>query len=259
VLQERGVDWFRFELGRRLGAQLQPTRSFQFDRQGDALGWHQQYDGNYFLGIYVEAGRVKDTPQCRLKTGLREAVQQFQPEVRLTPSQNILLTNIQPGDWEKVASLLAAHAIAVERPGKPIRRSAMACPALPTCGQALAESERALPEILTRLEQLLEEVGLAQEPVILRMTGCPNGCDRPLMGEIGLVGKVPGKYNLYLGGSCGGARLNRLFRQSVSLDHVVSELRPVLQRFSGERLPGERFGDYCHRAVLAEGAPQTTS
>ncbi len=250
VLQERGVEWFRAELEKRLGARLEPPRPFYFDRRGDLLGWHRQYDGNYFLGIHVEAGRIKNSPPRRLKTALREVIEQFRPQMRLTPSQNLLLTQIEARDREPLSNLLLRHGVVIDAQGTPVRRMAMACPALPTCGRALAESERALPEVLTRVERLLAEAGLCDEEIILRMTGCPNGCDRPLMAEIGLVGKAPGKYHLYLGGSHAGTCLGRVFRESVTIDQVAAELSPVFQRFARERLPEERFGDFCTRTVL---------
>ncbi|HYT59266.1 MAG TPA: NADPH-dependent assimilatory sulfite reductase hemoprotein subunit [Haliangiales bacterium] len=254
VLAERGVDWCRAEVEQRAGARLEPPRPFQFTRQGDLLGWHRQSNGNYFLGLFVENGRIKDADGYRLKTGLRKATEQFQPEVRLTPSQNILLVNVRPDQRDAVARVLGEHGVSVENPFTPTRLASMACPALPTCGLSLAESERVMPDILTRIEQLLAEVGLKDQEIVVRMTGCPNGCARPYMAEIGFVGKAPGKYQVYLGGNEASTRLNRLYKESVKLQDITGELRPLLTRFARERAPGERFGDWCDRTVLKEPA-----
>jgi sulfite reductase (NADPH) hemoprotein beta-component len=250
LLQERGVEWFRNQLNERLGFQLQPSRPFQFSRQGDLLGWHRQFDGNYFLGLYVEIGRIKDTDGVQLKTALKKVAEQFSREIRLTPSQNLLLVDVRPADREPITNLLAEHGVPVENQASGIRRAAMACPSLPTCGRALAEAERMFPELLSRIEHLLAEVGLKSEEIIVRLAGCPNGCDRSVLAEIGLVGKAPGKYHLYLGGNQASTRLNRLFKESVKTENLESELRPLFLRFAREREGGERFGDFCQRAVL---------
>lgn len=184
LLAERGVDWFREELSRRLPLVLEPARPYQFSRQGDLYGWHKQLDDNYFLGLFVQSGRIHDAEGYKLKAGLRAVVERFQPELRLTPSQNILLVNIKPGNKEAITRCLADHGIAVENQASPVRLSSMACPALPTCGLALAESERVMPNVLARMETLLAGAGLANEQIIFRMTGCPNGCARPLMAEL---------------------------------------------------------------------------
>jgi sulfite reductase (NADPH) hemoprotein beta-component len=252
VIEERGVPWFREELERRLGFKLPPARPFQFTNQGDLYGWCPQFDGKYFLGLFVENGRIKDAGDYRLKTGLRRVVEQFKPDLRLTPSQNILLINVKPEDRDGITRMLAEHGVPVQNQGSVIRRASIACPALPTCGLALAESERAMPDILTRLEQLLAEVGLEGEEIIIRMTGCPNGCARPFTAEMALVGKAPGKYQLYLGGNQPGTQLASLYKESVKTEELVNEMRPLFSRFARERSGGERFGDFCRRVVLPE-------
>ena len=251
IIEERGVDWFRAELARRAGISLAPARPFEFTAQGDRLGWGQQLDGNWFLGLFVENGRVRDAEGYRLKTGLREVAQRFQPEVRLTPSQNLLLTNIRPESRAGIEALLGEHGVAARSSLSRTRLASMACPALPTCGLALAESERVLPDLLTGIEGLLAEFGLGGEEIIVRMTGCPNGCARPYLAEIGLVGKAPNRYQIYLGGNEGSTRLNHLYKESVKGEDLVPELRPLMARFVTERHAGERFGDFCQRAVLA--------
>jgi sulfite reductase (NADPH) hemoprotein beta-component len=252
VLAERGADWCRQEVNQRAGIKLEPPRPFTFTRQGDLLGWHRQTNGNYFLGLFVENGRIKDANGCQLKTGLRKVVEQFQPEVRLTASQNILLVNVRPDQRDGLARVLEEHGVSGEDAFSPTRRASMACPALPTCGLSLAESERVMPDLLTRLEQLLAEVGLKDEEIVVRMTGCPNGCARPYVAEIGFVGKAPGKYQIYLGGNESSTRLNRLYKESVKMEDITNELRPLLTRFAGERAAGERFGDWCERNLWKE-------
>lgn len=255
VLAERGVDWCRAEVEQRAGIKLQPARPFHFTRQGDLLGWHQQTNGNCFLGLFVENGRIKDVAGYRLKTGLRKVLEQFKPEVRLTASQNILLVNVRPEQRESISRQLQEHGVSTDNPFTPTRLAAMACPALPTCGLALAESERFLPDLLTRIEHLLDEIGLGQEEIIIRMTGCPNGCARPYTAEIAFVGKSPGKYQVYFGGNEASTRLNRVYKESVKTEEIIPELRTVLTRYIGERVPGERFGDWCSRVLWKEMAP----
>ena len=252
VLEEKGADWFRGEVEQRMGFKFQPARPFKFTKQGDVFGWQKQLDGNHFLGLYVEAGRIKDTEQAKLKSALKQIVEQFRTEIRLTPSQNLLLVNVKPSERDGINQILAAHGVATENQATVIRRASMACPALPTCGLALAESERFLPDLLTRIEQLLAEVGLKDEELIVRMTGCPNGCARSSMAELGFIGKAPGKYQIYVGGNESSTRLNRLYKETIKTEDIVNELRPTFQRFKMERLPGERFGDFAARVLWEE-------
>jgi len=254
VIAERGVAWFREEMQRRLGFKFRPARPFEFTRQGDLYGWQEQFDGRYFLGLFVQNGRIKDEGSWQMKSGLRRVVEEFGPELRLTPSQNILLVNIEGQNRGAITKILAEHGVAVEKQGTVITRASIACPALPTCGLALAESERAMPDVLKRIEQLLAETGLKDEEIIIRMTGCPNGCARPLMAEMAFVGRAPGKYQVYLGGNTASTRLGRLYKESVRNEDIVSELRPLLERFAKERQGGERFGDYAERVLLKEAA-----
>lgn len=258
VLAERGVEWFRAEVETRAGIKLEPARPFQFTKQGDLLGWHQQTNGNFFLGLFVENGRIQDANGYQLKTGLRRVIEKFQPEVRLTASQNILLVNIRPEHRADIKQLLSEHGVSVHNPFSRTRLASMACPALPTCGLALAESERYLPDVLTRVEGLLGELGLKDEELIVRMTGCPNGCARPYMAEIAFVGKAPNKYQIYFGGNESSTRLNRLYKDSVKGDDIINELRTVLARFVKERSAGERFGDFCERTIWKEQAAGAT-
>jgi sulfite reductase (NADPH) hemoprotein beta-component len=249
VLAERGVDWCRQEVEQRAGMRLAPARPFQFTQQGDLLGWHGQNNGDYFLGLFVQNGRISDVDACQLKAALRRVIEQFQPEVRLTPSQNILLVNVKSEQRAGIDQLLLERGVSVENPFTPTRLASMACPALPTCGLALAESERALPDLLTRIEALQTELGLQDQEITVRMTGCPNGCARPYTAEIAFVGKAPNKYQIYLGGNAANTRLNRLHKDSVKGEELIPELRQVLSRYVKERKPGERFGDFAARVL----------
>jgi sulfite reductase (NADPH) hemoprotein beta-component len=252
VLEERGVDWFRLEVENRAGCKLGPAREFHFTKQGDLLGWHKQTNGNYFLGLFVENGRIRDAGDYRLKTGLRQVIERFLPEVRLTASQNLLLVGIMPEQRAEIDRVLNEHGVSSTNPFSPTRLASMACPALPTCGLALAESERMMPEFLTRIEGLLTELGMERAEITVRMTGCPNGCARPYMAEIAFVGKAPNKYQIYLGGNEASTRLNRLYKDAIKTDDLLNELRLVLRRYLSEKLTAERFGDFCARVIWNE-------
>ena len=255
VIADRGEAWFRQELQSRLGFQLEDPKPFHFDRQGDFFGWGPQSDGRIFLGLFVETGRIQDKPGHQMRTALRRVIAEFQPEVRFTPGNNALLTNLPASSRAAITAVFAAHGIDVERQGSALRRSSMACVSMPTCGLALAEAERRLPALITDIEGLLEETGLAGEEIVVRMTGCPNGCARPYMAEIGLVGKAPGRYQVWLGGNQASVRLNRLYLESARDEELVPLLRQLLGRFAAERAAGERFGDWCARVLWNEPAP----
>lgn len=251
IIHERGVAWFKAELEERSGIKLQPARQFSFTHQGDLLGWHRQSDGRYFLGLFIENGRIADRPGYALRSGLRETIGAFKPQVRLTAAQNILLVNVEEKDIQGIEQKLSGFGVSPSNPFSRTRKASMACPALPTCGLALAESERLLPDILTQVELLLSELRLQDEEIIVRMTGCPNGCARPYTAELALVGKAPGKYQIYLGGNESGTRMNRLYKDSVKIEDLVNELRPLFLKFFQERQPGERFGDFCARVFAS--------
>lgn len=254
VLEERGVAWFRAELETRLGFPIADAKPFEFTQQGDTFGWGTATDGSRYLGLYVESGRVKDQPNFRLKSALVEIARRFGPEFRITPSQNLILANLRANDEAAVTAVLAAHGIPVTRQASALLRNAMACPALPTCGLALAESERYLPRLIGEIERVMAEVGLPDQEIIIRMTGCPNGCARPYLAEIGFVGKGPGRYQVYLGGNESCTRLNRLYKDTVKEPEMVAELRSLLVRYQAERLGGERFGDWVARVLWNETA-----
>lgn len=253
VVAERGVDWTRAEFEKRAGFKLEPPRPFRFTTMGDLYGWHRAVDGSWFLTLYVETGRVKDVEGRRLKTALREVAEKFPSlEFRLTPNQNVILAAVAEADQPAINALLAAHGVRTENQTSVLRAAAMACPALPTCGLALAESERMFPGLLDRLEKLCAEVGLEGEEIIIRSTGCPNGCARPYMAELALVGKAPGRYQIWVGGNVAGTRLNRVWKETVKESDLEAELRPLLARYAQERPVGERFGDWAARVLWPE-------
>ena len=253
VVAERGVDFIRAEIKQRAGIQLEPARAYTFTTMSDRYGWHRAVDGTGFLGLFVASGRVKDVPGHAQKTALRQVAEQFPNlEFRLSPNHNVILAKVAEADKPGITALLASHGVKVEDQARVLSAAALACPSLPTCGLALAESERYLPGLLDRLETLCAEVGLGGEEIIIRTTGCPNGCARPYTAEIALVGKAPGRYQVCLGGNAAGTRLNRVWKEVVKDADMETELRPVLARFARERTPGERFGDWCDRVLLME-------
>ncbi|HLJ82044.1 MAG TPA: NADPH-dependent assimilatory sulfite reductase hemoprotein subunit, partial [Ktedonobacterales bacterium] len=217
----------------------------------DHLGWHQQPDGHWFLGLHVLNGRIADTPRARLRSGLRAAVKRFQPGVHLTTLQNILLTGLAASQRAPLEKVLARYGIATDPESIGVVRDALACPALPTCGLALAEAERALPAVVDQIQADLNDLGLNSERISIRMTGCPNGCARPYMGDIGIVGRSKDLYNISVGGDWSSTRMNELYAASVRLDEIAATIRPLLMLWRDGRSPGEAFGDFCARIGIA--------
>lgn len=254
TLDDRGMDWFKAELEQRLGWPLAPVRPFRFEHTGDEPGWVQDDQGQWHLTLGVLSGRLRDTPEVAWLTGLRKIAKLHRGGFRLTANQNLIIAKIDESDKRAVAKLLKQHRIPDATRWSGLRRNALSCVAFPTCGLAMAESERWLPTLLARLEPVLKKVKLEKEAVTLRVTGCPNGCARPFLGEIGLVGKAPGRYNLYLGGAFDASRLNRLYRDGVTEDEIVQILTPIIERYARERDRGERFGDFVVRSGYLEAA-----
>ncbi|MFA5901608.1 MAG: sulfite reductase, partial [Hyphomicrobium sp.] len=248
TLEDRGVDNFRAEVEKRLGYKLGEARPFEFTSTGDVIGWEQGADKKWHLTLFVENGRIKDLPGWTLRTALREIAEIHPGGFLVTANQNVIISNITAKAKPKVEALLKEHGIAVGADLSGLRRSSMACVALPTCGLALAESERFLPELLTALEETLERAGLRDDEIVIRMTGCPNGCARPYLAEIGLVGRGPGLYNLYLGAAFNGDRLNKLYAEDIDKARIVRLLEPMFDRYAKEREEGEHFGDFVIRA-----------
>jgi sulfite reductase (NADPH) hemoprotein beta-component len=259
VLEERGVAWFTAELERRLGFALEPARPFAFEHNGDRFGWLEGHDGKWHLTLYLDSGRVADRPGATHLTGLREIARVHTGDFRLTANQNLIIANVPPQAREAIDALVARHGLDGFQRASPLRRNALACVALPTCGLAMAEAERYLPAFVEKLEARLVAHGLGDANLLLRITGCPNGCARPYLAEVGLVGKAPGRYNLHLGGDVRGQRLNRLYRENIDEEGILAALEPLLAEYARERKPGEGFGDYLVRAghVPAAAKPVT--
>ena len=252
TLDRRGLDAFKAELELRLGAALEPAREFRFEHNGDRYGWIQGHAGRWHLTLQVESGRLLDRPGQAWLSGMRELAGVHTGDIRLTCNQNLIIANVEAGDRELIDDIVARHGMDGYRKHSAIRQHAIACVALPTCGLAMAESERYLPQLLPKLEALLDRHGLIDSPILLRLSGCPNGCSRPYLGEIALVGRGPGRYDLRLGADSRGGRLNQVYRENVDEAAILDALDPLFARYAVERDAGEGFGDFLRRqAILA--------
>jgi sulfite reductase (NADPH) hemoprotein beta-component len=247
TIEDRGLEAFRTEVERRAGVKFKPARPYAFTSMGDRYGWSDGDDGRAHLTVFVENGRVRDAgPGAHQLSALRRIAELGVGDIRLTPNQNITVANIPTELRDEVAHIAAANGLLTPNSG--LRRNSMACVALPTCGLALAESERYLPELIGALDERLAAHGLSADDIVIRMTGCPNGCARPYLAEIGLVGKGPGRYNLYLGAAFDGTRLSKLYAEDLDHDGIVTTLDPVFAAYAKERQPDERFGEFTIRA-----------
>lgn len=243
-----GLDVFKAELENRLGYKLQPLKPYKFESNGDAYGWSENYNGNLNLTLFIEGGRVKDTPQYKLKTALHKVAMLGIGDFRLTGNQNVMICNIPPNKKAKVQDILSEHGVMRETyKHTALRLSSMACVALNTCTLAFAEAERYLPRLIDKLDTLVRMNGLDNKEIVIRMTGCPNGCGRPYLGEIGLIGKAVGRYNLYLGASHSGERLNKLYKEMLNEEEIIAELKPIIEDYAKNRESGEHFGDFTIR------------
>jgi sulfite reductase (ferredoxin) len=247
LIHDWGLARFKEKVEEYFGDSLAPPRPVGIHGFNDGMGWHEQGDGLLFYGLNIENGRIKDTDSMRLKTALREICTTMRPPLRLTPHQSIIFCDIAPTDRERLEEILRRHGVPRSEDISSVRRWAMACPAMPTCGLAVAESERVLPSLVNQLEAELRQLGLENEVFTTRMTGCPNGCARPYNSDIGLVGKTKDKYTIFLGGRVLGDRLNFIYKDLVPTDRVVPTLVSVFCLFQEGRLDGETFGDFCHR------------
>ena len=249
LIHDRGIEWFREQVEASSGIDLQPPRSVEWTRFDDLLGWHEQGDGGWFYGLRVMNGRVIDGDDGRYRSALR-AIAGLGIALRITPNQNVYFLDVRSNRRPVVDSILADHGIAPADTVRGVRRLAMACPALPTCGLAVAEAERALPGVLDALQEVFDEVGLGDATPTIRMTGCPNGCARPYVAEIGLVGDAVDRYQVWLGGDSSGTRLATPVAERVYKADLPGLLRPLLERYRDERLGGEALGDFLTRAGI---------
>lgn len=255
TIDDKGLDWVKAEIEARLGAPLEPARPFRFESNGDVYGWRERPDGRFNCTLFVESGRLSNRPGRSWLDGMRAIAEVHRGTIRVTPNQNLIVAGVAGEDRPAIEALLAEHGLAGGGESA-IRRNSIACVALPTCGLAMAEAERYLPGILTRIEAILAGHNLAGEPITFRISGCPNGCSRPYVAEIALTGRAPGKYNLYLGGGFHGERLNRMVRENVGEAEILNVLEDLLGRYAAERQPGERLGDFAERVSYLASASQ---
>lgn len=248
TIDDRGLQWFVDELHERLGWQLQSARPFHFDHNGDRYGWVKGSNGKSHLTLFIQNGRIMDDGDYQLMTGLREIAKIHDGDFRLTANQNLIIGNVSSRKKKKIEELIERHQLTAGAHYSALRRNSMACVSLPTCGMAMAEAERYLPDLIDKIEPILEEAGLRDEDIVIRMTGCPNGCARPALAEISFIGKAPGKYNMYLGGSFTGHRLNKLYKENIGEEEILNSLRPMVNQYAKERIAGEHFGDFVIRA-----------
>jgi len=250
TIDDRGIGWFKNEIERRLGYKIDEAHPFEFESNGDTYGWVKTEDGKSQLTIFVENGRVLDKPDYLLRTGLREIAKVHKGDMRLSSNQNIIIAGVDSEGKIMIDALIEKYGISEKQKRSAARLNSMACVALPTCSLSLAESERYLPSLMDEIEEILDEVGLSQDAITIRMTGCPNGCARPYFADIAFVGRSPGKYNSHLGGGFTGNRIGGIWKRSVKNDEIAGLLRPVLSRYATERQVGESFGDFVIRVGI---------
>jgi sulfite reductase (ferredoxin) len=250
VIAEKGEEWARERLAADLGKPLSPCRPMPQFEVPDHLDWHEQGDGNWFFGLPVASGRIVDDERSQVRTALREIVQRYRCNPILMPSQDVILSDIRPQDRNAITALLREHGVRLAEDMIPAERWALACPALPSCGLALTEAERVRDEIVGAIAARLRRWGLENERISIRITGCPNGCARPYSGDIGIVGRVPGFYSLYVGGDFEGTRLNEAIADRLDIAGIAEALDPLFALWASSRLDGEGFGDFCHRVGI---------
>ncbi|PAE19136.1 assimilatory sulfite reductase (NADPH) hemoprotein subunit [Bacillus sp. 7504-2] len=248
-----GLSAVKEELNKRLGWSLGQAKPFQFDHNGDRFGWVKGIKGKWNFTLFIEGGRVKDFENIKIKTGIREIAKIHKGDFRLTPNQNLIIANVSSRNKKQIHELLENYGLTDGHHFSALRRNSIACVALPTCGLSMAEAERYLPTLIDKIETIIDENGLHDEEITIRMTGCPNGCARHALGEIGFIGKSLGKYNMYLGAAFDGSRLSKLYRENIGEEEILSELKILLPRYAKERKEGEHFGDFVIRAgIVAE-------
>lgn len=254
-----GLENVKEELENRLGWSLEEAKPYHFDHNGDRYGWVEGIGDKWHFTLFVEGGRITDYDDYKLMTGLREIAKVHTGEFRLTANQNLMIANVSSDKKEEISALIEQYGLTDGKHHSALRRSSMACVALPTCGLAMAEAERYLPTLLDKIEEIIDENGLRDQEITIRMTGCPNGCARHALGEIGFIGKAPGKYNMYLGAAFDGSRLSKMYRENIGEADILSELRILLSRYAKEREEGEHFGDFVIRAGIIKATTDGTN
>ncbi|PSF07138.1 sulfite reductase [Marinobacter fuscus] len=253
TIDDYGMDWFRERFAEYHGRGFEPARSFSLTSNGDRFGWVEGEDGKQHLTLLIPTGRVADTEAGGpIRAGLRKIAENHDGDFRITCNQNLVIAGVSPEHKPKIDALVAEYGLDAGHRRTPLRQHSMACVALPTCGLAMAESERFLPGFIDRIERLMAEEGLEPDAINIRITGCPNGCARPYLGEIALTGKAVGKYNLYLGADFSGQRMNRLYRENIDVDTILDTLRPLFRAYGEQRQAGEHFGDFLVRSGVVE-------
>ena len=251
TLERVGLDVFKAEVENRMGATFEPIRPYAFTGRGDKIGWQQSSDGLWHLTLFIENGRLLDYPNRPLKTGLAEIAKVHKGDFRLTANQNLIVANIAAADKEAIEQLAIQHGL-IDAGVSPQRQNAMACVSYPTCPLAMAEAERVLPSLTTEIDAILAKHQLEQDVIVFRITGCPNGCGRAMLAEVGLVGKAVGRYNLHLGGNLSGTRIPRLYKENISTEDILAILDELIGRWAQERLVDECFGDFIIRAGVVK-------
>ncbi|MBT2662850.1 assimilatory sulfite reductase (NADPH) hemoprotein subunit [Bacillus sp. ISL-45] len=254
-----GLETVKAELENRLEFSLEEAKSYKFDNNGDRYGWVEGVQRNWHFTLFVEGGRVADYEGYQLKTGLREIAKVHTGEFRLTPNQNLIIANISGRKKKEIEHLIEQFGLTDGKYVSALRRNSMACVALPTCGLAMAEAERYLPRLIDKIDEIVDQNGLRDEEITIRMTGCPNGCARHTLGEIAFIGKAPGKYNMYLGAAFDGSRLSKMYRENIGEEEILAELQILLARYAKERFTGEHFGDFTVRAGIVEAVTDGTN
>jgi sulfite reductase beta subunit-like hemoprotein len=256
LLEERGIEWFRKEVGSRLTFNLEPAKRVKWSTVGDLLGWHEQGNGKLFCGVWVEEGRIQNSEKATFRSAFREIAEKLQLPVRLTTNCNLIFHDIEPSQKSEFEGILAKHRIPHLSKLSETRKLAHACVALPTCGLALAESERVFPDVLAEIDKILADLSLSDEPILIRMTGCPNGCARPYNADIAFVGRAPAKYALFVGGSITGERLVGLEEKSIHQSEIPAKVRELLEDFVQNRFDGETFSSFWGRTHVNGPAPK---
>ena len=247
TIDDKRLKWIKEEIERRQGFSFQPAHSYQFTSNGDEFGWIEGAEGYGHYTLFVENGRIANHAACRVMDGLREIARHHRGSFRLTPNQNLMIADVAPAERETIQAVLDEYGLSKLNRQSALRLRSIACVAFPTCGLAMAESERYLPSLVTKIESLLEVHDLTREAITIRMSGCPNGCSRPYIGEIALTGRAPGKYNLYLGGGFHGQRLNKMYLENVNESKILEALDTIIRHYALDRRENEHFGDFVIR------------
>jgi sulfite reductase (NADPH) hemoprotein beta-component len=249
TIDDKGLDWIKAEIERRMGEPFGPARPFEFTSNGDSFGWRRTDRGEFNYTLFIQNGRVSDLPRRSIMSGLRAIAKVHKGKFRLTPNQNLIIAGVVPEDRSRIEALLAEHGLDENNSGSALRLNSIACVAFPTCPLAMAEAERYLPDLITKIDAILADNGLSEVPITIRMSGCPNGCSRPYVAEIAFTGRAPGKYNLWLGGGFHGERLNRLVAENIGEEKILEILSEKLSAYARDRTPDERFGDFVTRTL----------